>query len=356
MDYLDIPQLRSHDNRTTALQGRRPLLDTESHLEDQSGFTLIINYNCEAYHETLHETFTRISMPYMDRDIGALARPYSHVLPEDGPQASATPETMILSTSMQEALCQLHEQHPNDLEHWHDTNEFTYPYIQLYRFKHLFTGKSTQTLSLPHQAHLATLFGYLTERLTSEYQEAEALFRTGLVNQFHWVKLFSLGEIVITIQDGQPLAFTLVSCPSPVDSGMPLQCWSWDFDENSFRKDTTLQNVWPSKAHQIPITYLPVYPLRYAADGLEKELRNRGKTSWGCRERNYVSYNVPLQGLGTQIVSSDGNVLHKRVEETGEWLVFAKTPPKLHSYRDASTQQQYIRSKRSSDTACDSSY
>jgi hypothetical protein len=303
-DYLDIPQLRSRDNRTAALQGRERLFDTESHVEDQSGFTLILNYSCEAYHETLHETFIRTPMPHMDDKIRAAVKPYFHVLLEDGPQASATSETMVLSISLQEALRQLHEQHPKDLAHWHETNELAYPYTQLYRYKHLFNGKSTQTLALPHQAHLAALSGYLTERLTSEYQEAEALFGAGSITQLHWVKLFIAGEMVIVIQDGQPRAFTLLSYPSPVDNSMPLRCWSWDFDGCFFRKISTFENVWPSKTSQTLITDLEVYPLRYATDGLKERLRRRGETFWRCRERNYVSYNVPLQGLGTQVVSS----------------------------------------------------
>jgi hypothetical protein len=304
-DYFDVPRLLVGANRTTALQGQQALVDAEGFLEDRSGFSFVvyINYRCETYHEKLRQDFTRIRMPHMDHEIESAVKPYFQILQQDGCPATPTSEVMVLSANLEEALQKLHQQHSDSLREWQETEELVYPYPQLYRCKDLFIGASAKTLDCSHQVHLETLYDYLDELLTDDYDEAAALFEAGLVNRKHWAKLFRADEIVVTIKEGQPRAMTMTSSPLHHDDTLALQCWSWEFDGSFFRKDSTTTNVWPSRSDCIAITEVPIYPLGYAAEGLEKRLRSRGRKFWACRKRNYISYDVPLQGLAVQIVS-----------------------------------------------------
>jgi hypothetical protein len=305
-DYFDVPRLLAGANRTTALQGRRELVDAEGFLEEQTGFSFVvfINYRCETYHEELKQSFTRVPMPRMDPSIENGVKPYFHILQQDGSPAVSTSEVLVLSASLEEALQKLCEQHPDALREWQETEELVYPYPQLYRCRELFTGDMSKVLDRSHQVHLETLSDYLDKRLTDDYDEAAALFEAGLVTQKHWDKLFCADEIVVTIRDGQSRAFTIMSSPLHHSDALALQCWSWEFDGSFFRKDSTLRISWPSKSNCIPITELSVYPLRYAEKGLEEKLQSRGQTFWACRKRKYISYDVPLQGLSVQIVSA----------------------------------------------------
>jgi hypothetical protein len=304
-DYFDVPRLLAGANRTTALQGQQALVDVEGFLEDRGGFSFVvyISYRCETYHNTFRRDFTRVQMPRMDHDIETTVKPYFQIFQQDGSFATSTSEVMVLSADLEEVLRKLHELYPDSLREWQETEKLLHPYPQLYQCKEFFVGDSIKALDQSHQVHLGALCGYLDERVKENYDEAAALFKVGLVSQKHWTKLFCAGEIVVTIRDGQPSAFTMASSPLHHGDALALRCWSWDFNGSFSRRESTLQNEWPSNSTRIAITDLPVYPLRYAEDGLEKRLRSRGQTFWACRKQKYISYDVPLQGLSVQIVS-----------------------------------------------------
>jgi hypothetical protein len=186
-DYFDVPRLLAGANRTTALHGQQALVDVEDFLEDRNGFRFVvyINYRCETYHEKLRQGFTRVPVPRMAPDIENVVKPYFQILQQDGGPAISISEVLVLSPSLREALQKLCEQHPGALREWQETKELVYPYPQLYRRKHLFTGDTTKALDQSHQVHLEALSHYLDERLTDEYDEAAALFEAGLVTQKH---------------------------------------------------------------------------------------------------------------------------------------------------------------------------
>jgi hypothetical protein len=160
------------------------------------------------------------------------------------------------------------------------------------------SGDLSQTL----QDHIRTLFNYVIASYREEYQEADNLFERGLVNQYHFPKLFGPNEIVVTVANNQPLSYISEICPALEDRHLELDCWSWDFD-GLFRKEKSNLSVpWPQDSDTVPISSLRVYPLRYDRSGLEERLRNRGKQFWACRKRNFVSYESPNPTFEVQAV------------------------------------------------------
>jgi hypothetical protein len=296
--------MKASDNLTTALHGQRRLLDVDNYLDERLGFSLVvcIDYDCEAYHEKIKDAFTRLHMPSMPHNISVNSKPYFRVLQHDGPIANAVSERLQLSESLEKALRALHGQNADVVGEWDLGLDLIYPYSKLYHSKDTFIEPSVRLLESQQQIDLEVLFRYVTERLTLDYEELAELSAQGIVNQKHWLLLFRSGDTVITEQDGQLRGFSVNSCRSLNQNTLELDCWSWGYDGNFSRNFSTIPISWPSRSKQLKITDLSVYPIRYAADGIESKLRERGHTFWGCRRRKYVNYDVPLHGLGSQLV------------------------------------------------------
>ncbi|CAI9632725.1 unnamed protein product [Alternaria burnsii] len=292
-------------NRTTPLCGQEPLLDLETYLAGRIGFSFVVfqEYDCEAYHKEIKSIFTRLPMPSMPQLISTQSKPYFQILEFGGPRAKATSEQIQLSESLEKALCDLRDLNTNWVKERGFGEDLVYPYARLYHFKHLFVEPFTQAPDPQQQIGLKVLFHYLTNRLTSIYEELAELSAARIASQEHWAMLFQPDDIVITTENGHLQAFTVTSCRLHSHNTLVIDCWSWEYDGNFFRKHTTLSHVWPSKSQQIAITELPVYPIRYAVDGVESGLRERGYTFWSCRRQKYVNYDVPLQGLGSQLAN-----------------------------------------------------
>jgi hypothetical protein len=303
--YLDIPALAAGANRTTALQGQDVLLDVENYLAECNGFSFVVylDYDCEAYHDRMKDTFIRLRMPSMPQNLLSECKPYFQVLEDPGPPAEASSERLQLSDSLKEALRALRELDTGRFRAWNFREDLIYPYPKLYYCRHLFVPSALQTLEPPQQQDLRILFNYLNERLTSDYEELTDLSTTGVVNQKHWMMLFQPGDVVITTQNDQHRAYVVTSCRLMNQTTLSLECWFWGYDGNFFREHNITVIKWPSKSNLAAITELLLYPIRFATAGIESKLRERGHTFWGCRQRKYVSYDVPLQGLGSQLVS-----------------------------------------------------
>ncbi|CAN9304631.1 unnamed protein product [Alternaria sp. RS040] len=305
LHYLDAPAVKAFENCATALHGQKRLRDVNDYLEENSGFSIVIyiDYNCEDYHEKIKDAFMRQPMPSMPHDMSVASKPYFRVLERHGPIADATSERMRLSENLQEALHALQSQNTDIFKEWEADEDLIHPYPKLYYSKHLFVGSSTQMLEPKQQIDLEVLFHYLTDRLTSDYKDLEQLSAAGFVSQKHWRMLFRPDDTVVTIQDGQIRGFIMKYCRLLNQNTLELDCWSWEYDGNFFRQPVTIQVVWPSQSKQVAIKDLSVYPICYAAEEIQLKLRKRGHTFWRCRRRNYVNYDVPLQGLGSQLTN-----------------------------------------------------
>ena len=303
-DFFDAPRLLAQSNRKTCLQGRKPIKDIESFLEDNDhlSFAVYITYSCTKYHEKIKDEFKRLTMPVMDEAIAAEAKPFFYVLQRDARPATAESEALILSEGLQEALYVLDAKVSTFRWVWEDPSYLMYPYLHLYHHKDLLTGTATREVKPHHQTHLEALHNYLVEHLGPEYSESESLFGRGYVDREHWSKLFRPGSVVVSFEGGQPVAHVCETCPTLGDNDLHLQCWSWAFDGKFFQNNAVLQIPWPSDGNIVAITDLQVYPLARAMPGLEDELRARGEVFWACRSRKFVNYNVPLEGMEVQNV------------------------------------------------------
>ncbi|KAH8625778.1 AAA ATPase [Alternaria alternata] len=302
--YLDVPALPANGNRATALHGQKPLLDVESYLAGciDLKFVVYLEYDCEAYHKRIEDRFTRLPMPSMPHSMIIQSKPYFQILRYDGPPAKAESERIQLSESLEKALCVLRDHNKETFKEWKFRDDHVYPYQKLYYFRNMCVEPSLKAPGWQRNKEIAALFHYLAKRLSSSYEELAKLSAAGMADQKYWAMLFQPDDTVVTTQNGQCRAFTVSSSHLIHQNMLIMNCWSWEYDGNFFRKQTTLSHVWPSSSERIRITELPVYPLRYAADGVESGLRERGETFWACRRQKYVNYNVPPQGLGSQLV------------------------------------------------------
>lgn len=296
-NYHDKPRLLAGANLSTALQGQRCIADLDSYIEDHSllSFVICTNYSCTAYHEDIKDNFKPLPMPETDPIIVPRIKAFFQVIQQDATPAKAITETLLPSKNLRNAFARLRNSHAERLQDLDSLGEFKHPYLQLYHERQLFTSRTTDEFEVIYRSHLGVLYNYLNLRVGPEYLEAETLFSQGMVHKPHWPKLYPPASVVVTYKSGQPIAYITKECPSG-ESSLRLPSWTWDYDGNFFRKDTELVIPWPSDNDIVAISDLDVYPLKYAKDGLEEELRTRGRIFWDCRIQKFVEYNVPRQG------------------------------------------------------------
>ncbi|KAF4543397.1 uncharacterized protein LTHEOB_96 [Lasiodiplodia theobromae] len=71
-----------------------------------------------------------------------------------------------------------------------------------------------------------------------------------------------------------------------------VSCWYWGYDGQFHQRDTSLEVrlLTSTPDEEVEIRSLPVYPLRYAREGIQELLRKRGETRWACRTSRLVEY------------------------------------------------------------------
>jgi hypothetical protein len=302
--FQDPPRLLEGANRASQPRGNREIRNVERWIDEQQdmSFAVYIDYDCNSYHAGIENLFQYQPMPRMEEDLAVHVRPYFYTLKANADTATAKVESIHPSRNLKAAMEQLSKYelgHPKD---WSTADNLCYPYLQLFHSKYLFGAPSISLLSDMHRFHIQALFVYVEQRMASEFTEANALFKVGMVNRAHWSKLFRPNETVIRYENGHPMAYISTSCPLTNPDVLTLQCWSWEFD-GRFWKTHTIMNVhWPSLDEAIPITSLPVYPLRFDTTGLSERLRERGRVIWSCRHKRFVGYDVPARNMELQVV------------------------------------------------------
>lgn len=304
--FLDIPRLFAGDSKASALRGTHDLSNLKEYLEDHPEVSFIIykSYNCERYHETIQDQFERLQIPKIDSEVVAQLRPYLFTLKKDEEPALADSERMeIISDELQEVM-EVIEADPSDaFTNRHDGHNLRAPHLHFYHYRPLMVQYASESPSQIHREHIKLLLDYLNSSHGSEYEEADALFRRGMVSKLHFSKMFGPNEVIVTVRNDQPLAFVSRKCPIAQNDPLELDCWSWSFD-GVFRRQTSPVRVdWPASSSAIiPISALKTYPLRFDTSGLEQRLRKRGRTFWECRERKFVSYESPKPSFEVQVV------------------------------------------------------
>jgi hypothetical protein len=307
--FLDPPRLFAGDNKTSPLRGTVSISNVAEHLEDNEHISIIIyrTYYCEDYHATAEDDFERLRLSdYGVRTVSAM-RPYLFVLSKDTPEAECASEEMtLLSQDLREALNNLEILDPKINCHLLRQDHWTMnsPYLQMYHFRDLIRQTSPMLTGVDEQKHVDVLLRYIDEAFGDDYAEADNLFSMGLVSQKHASKLFGPEEIVVTMKEGQPVAYVSKGFPSQTRSLLTLHCESWKFDGVFGRKVEIFDVMWPtaSSSEVMPIIELNLFPLKYDRSGIKKRLLARGQVLWNCRKRRYMSYTLPTDKSDTQTV------------------------------------------------------
>ncbi|KAM3070520.1 hypothetical protein ACMFMG_010341 [Clarireedia jacksonii] len=324
--FLDSPRLFAGDNKASVLRGTTTIADVNEHLEDNEHISIVIyrTYNCREYHERIQEEFERLNFSDLGVRMASTMRPYLFVLREDMVAATCISEQMtLLSSNLKEALRNLEA-----LDSRINYNSFAQqywniqaPYLQLYHFRELIKHTMPNLADVEEQQHVNVLLRYIDEEFEDEYTEANDLFAKGLVSQKHYSKLFGPNETLVTMKDGQPLAFVSLGLPEIRLSHLELLCENWSFDGVFERKHSVVKVTWLFNSAIVPIVDLEFFPLKYDRVGTKDRLLARGKLLWRCRKRRYISYRVPDSKNDVQTVYPrfmiDMNMFHQMHTKEG---------------------------------------
>ncbi|KAF2035606.1 hypothetical protein EK21DRAFT_54239, partial [Setomelanomma holmii] len=208
---------------------------------DHFQFVVLMTYDCIAHNDLIRKDFLRMPMPNMDQNIAAQAPPFFFVLQHDSKAAKAEREAIKLYHNLRENVYWLQKENVTVSE------SLEYPYLQLYCRKALLSDPICDHLDSVRRGYPDALYNYLDCRVGSEYAEAENLFARGLVNRKHWAKLFCPGEVLVTFESGQPVAYICEAFPEQLEGALQVRCWTWEFDGKFFRMTTDLYIHWPSE-------------------------------------------------------------------------------------------------------------
>ncbi|KAJ4310210.1 hypothetical protein N0V84_011079 [Fusarium piperis] len=152
---------------------------------------------------------------------------------------------------------------------------------------------------------LWSLCQWMEDNLRKEWDEADALFAQGKVNQKHYSKLFQPGELVVC-QDpnkGGLLSGAIVPWfPSHMMEDTFSLLFRWRFDgvlrplHSSLTASSELDLPPESDSDFKDIARLKYYPLRFASEGTKAKLIARGQRFWACRRQKLVCYNKESAG------------------------------------------------------------
>ncbi|KAM6532569.1 hypothetical protein FSOLCH5_001993 [Fusarium solani] len=304
--FLDEPRLFKGDNRASALRGQHPIpCSLEDYLETypNTSFLVMRTYDCTEYHHTIRDGFTRLPLPEADWEAATELRPYFYLLQRHGEPATAREESLQISPALREAMYKLESLEPLLFAQWEAS--LVPPYLQVYHTRARMRTLASEVLDEEDAVHVLLLLDYIEEAFGPQYREADELFEEGLVTRKHLDKLFGPNEVVVTIEDGEPMAYASVICPSPTREDRPvrLRCYNWTFDGGFHREEKDLHIPWPAKDHgPIAISDLEIHPLRFDLSGqLEQTLRDRGTMFWSCRKRNFLGYAANISSFEIQV-------------------------------------------------------
>ncbi|KAF2498988.1 hypothetical protein BU16DRAFT_446688, partial [Lophium mytilinum] len=260
-------------------------------------FVVYRNYDCRNYHEHVKDDFNPLPLPQIKREVLAGLKAHFFDLPKDGDDAVARWENIgSLSITLQQTLETI--RYPGQLK-------LEAPYTAFYHGRSLLADHASGRsgiLEPLHQDHLQSLLDYVLGFCADDYKAADVLFAMGLVDKQHFQKLFPPNEVLVDAKDPQPLAYSTIDCAQNHPLELLLTVWNWQYDGLFRQKNSLLTVTWPSYDGQIPISALPVYPLRYDTTGLKERLIERGQMFWECRKRKFVSYESSNSALELQTV------------------------------------------------------
>ena len=237
------------------------------------------------------------------------------------------------------------------LREFSESYELTAPYLFIYHSRKSLEAFQN-SLPLPAKTQLSLLLKYVTEEYADEYAGADYLLSQGKISPVHVRYLFKPGDLLVSRVDGQYMGYISTSWPrihwnkkiprmqahsSSNGTGLSLygsqdadtrmavdkvtvhvcriKAWYWAFDGNFQRIYDNLELELPAiedgenatdvkgknsvatqgkenkpRLGERNISDLNVFPMLFASAELVDKCRQRGKTFWKCRIRNFVSY------------------------------------------------------------------
>ncbi|KAL4910568.1 P-loop containing nucleoside triphosphate hydrolase protein [Aspergillus multicolor] len=306
--YLDPPRLFKGDSRLSALRGKKIIEDLPKFLDQHGDLNFIVSkrFECHAYHKEMDALFEPLPMP-QDPEIPESIQPYFFSLRRHGDWTVPYIETIeILSDTLKDAVVTatgMTHDHASNLGSSRNMNMLQHLLYQFDRWKE----ERAISLLIDQRRLLDDLLGYMKWSNGPDYEEADELISQGLINQEHLAKLCGAGEIMVHDVDTHPRAYMMLRPPKSGIAPLTLSLWSWEFEDGVFRQgEFEMRLDWPASAaadSAVPITSLEIYPLRYAASGVEKRLKARGELFWRCRKQCFVAYNPPDGILGIQMTT-----------------------------------------------------
>lgn len=165
------------------------------------------------------------------------------------------------------------------------------PYLYLYHHRKemaltLETEKGNQA-----NTHLKLLKDWLDTNYGKEYDEADHLFREGLVSECHLSKLFKPNSVIICKEDGKDdTAYAVQYWPLWYERVLLAQIWSWEYDGFHTSRDRSMLSITYDAHGTIPIVDLEAFPVEYAPEGCVRLIVERGQRYWSMRNGTFVSY------------------------------------------------------------------
>ncbi|KAK2810498.1 hypothetical protein FQN50_002987 [Emmonsiellopsis sp. PD_5] len=305
--YLDVPRLFKGDSKASSLRGKKEIPKVKEYISQYPSVSFVVykEYDCNEYHEDHEASFTPLSMP-TDPKLPKSVEPFFFKLCQHGNAAIPASEVMtIMPEELMDAISSvtgMSQRHLTNLDRPENINMLQH---RLYYYRRL-RDEDIVGLSSVQRQLMDTLLAYVKMSYGPQYDEADKMFSRGMVNQKHIAKLFSPNDIIVSTENGQPVAFTIKEPPRSGQLPLVLRYWSWKLNVSFYREDKESELYWPASRppdEEIPISSLSMYPLRHAPPGLEKQLRSRGEMLWKCRKRHFVAYNPPSATIEVQNTS-----------------------------------------------------
>ncbi|KAJ9633992.1 hypothetical protein H2204_006539 [Knufia peltigerae] len=209
--YTSPPKLFAGDNRASALRAadHTKIRDEEQFLED-ADVVIYHTYACHNYQATLQDQFESFMPPELDRRVFRENRAYFFSLHHDTKQAK--PENMsirIRSNEVHLAISSAVSLDSDLVEPWDQEKNLQYPFPFFFHHRQSLKAAIGDSLDPRSEYLVNSVLSEVEHLCETEYQEADVLFAAGLVNRRHFDKLFNNGEMIVTYQQGQPVAYRL---------------------------------------------------------------------------------------------------------------------------------------------------
>ena len=178
-------------------------------------------------------------------------------------------------------------------------NELQSPYFFYYHNRQFFIDQANEELASPE---VKLLLGHIEQYNASNYDKVDSLFTQGLVSEISLSYLFDPMAVLVTCIRGEYCAYQqristlsdLYGDPKDKEYMLPVERWVYDgtfevMETNLYVKFLPKE----SGSKTMSIEDLKAYPLKFAKDGTEDLLRERGKIFWSCRNQKYALYSGP---------------------------------------------------------------